>query len=360
MSSFSNPKINPIQGLILCMSASTALAQISGAIISIEQAKRDTFVSSLIGCIAYLLYAFWIYRIVNNQAPNQSFLDVLELKMGSLFAWSVRYWIALYLMCELFVIDKNIVTWVKSLILPYTPIWAISLPFLIVCAYLAVKGIKPIAISISVLMPAFLFLTVFMAVFTYKYRHFDLLLPLFSEGARPILEGVTTTVRAGMELFLLLLLKPYTEGTFKWKHFVAEVSVFSFFIINGAVSMLTIFGPYEASLQRFPLFTQWRLVRISSFLEHLDFLSMYQWLSSTTIQISLGLFLIGDLLTSRQRPHKIAIMTCATALFISVELRLNDSDFLAFTKYYFYPISTLSILCWTTLAYFTTRKRGLS
>ncbi|NOU72700.1 GerAB/ArcD/ProY family transporter [Paenibacillus sp. LMG 31458] len=360
MSTFSNPKINPIHGCILCMSGTLALAQISGAIIIIEQAKRDAFVSSIIGCIAYLLYAFWIFKIVNNQAPNQSFLDVLELKMGSLIAWAVKSWIALYLICELFVIDKNVVTWVKSFFLPFTPIWAISLPLLIVCAYLAVKGIKSIAISFSVLMPAILLLILFMAVFTFKYRHFDLLLPLFSEGMRPILEGATTTVRAGMELFLLLLLKPHTEGTFKWKHFVALVSVISFFFINAVMSVLTIFGTYEASKQRFPLFTQWRLVRISSFLEHLDFLSIYQWLCSTAILISLGLFLIGDLLTSKQRHHKIAIVTCTTALFIGVELQINDSNFLAFTKYYFYPISTLSILCWTALAYFTTRKRGLS
>ncbi|CAN7515135.1 endospore germination permease [Paenibacillus sp. LjRoot153] len=359
MSTFSNPKISPLHGCILCMSGTLGLAQISGAIIIIEQAKRDTFVSCIIGCMAYFLFAFWIYRIVKNQAPNQSFLDVLELKMGFLIAWAVRYWIALYLFCELFVVDKNVVLWVKSFFLPFTPIWAISLPLLIVCAYLAVKGIKPIAISFSVLMPAILLLIFFMAVFTFKYRHFDLLLPLFSEGTQPILKGATTSFRAGMELFLLLLLTPHTEGIFKWKHFVALVSVISFFIINAAMSVLTIFGTYEASKQRFPLFTQWRLVRISSFMEHLDFLSIYQWLNSTAIQISLGLFLIGDLLTSKHRHNKIAIFVCTTALFIGVELQLNDSDFLAFTKNYFYPLSTLSILCWTALAYFITRKRGL-
>lgn len=360
MSSFSNPKINPLHAIILCMSGTMALGQMSGVVILIEQAKRDAFVSSIIGSIAYFFYAFWIYRIVINQAPNQSFLDVLELKMGSLIAWVVRCWIALFLFCEIFVIDKNVVTWVKSMILPFTPIWAIALPLLIICAYLAVKGIKPIAISFSILMPATLLLIVFMAVFTFKYRHFDLLLPLFSEGVRPILEGTATTLRASMELFLLLLLSPHTECTFKWRYFVAHLSVVSFFFINGIMSILTIFGTYEASKQRFPLFTQWRLVRISSFLEHLDFLSMYQWLSSSAILISLALFLIGDLLTSKQRHKKIAIVTCTTAIFIGVELQINDSDLLAITKNYFYPLSTLSILCWTVIAYLTTRKRGLS
>ncbi|CAH1203832.1 hypothetical protein PAECIP111891_02441 [Paenibacillus allorhizoplanae] len=359
MSTFSNPKINPLHACILCVSGTLALAQISGAIILIEQAKRDAFVSSIFGCIVYLLYAFWIYKIANNHAPNQSFLDVLELKMGRWVVWVIKYWITLYLICELFVIDKNIVIWVKSLFLPFTPIWAISLPLLIVCAYLAVKGIKPIAISYSVLMPIIILLIVFMAVFTFKYRHFDLLMPLFSEETRHIVLGTSTTARVGMELFWVLLLKPHTEGTFKWKHFVALVSVSSFFIINAVMSILTIFGTYEASKQRFPLFTLWRLVRISSFVEHLDFLSIYQWLCSTAILMSLGLFLIGDLLTTKRRNNKIAIVVCTTALFIGVEVHFNDTDFLAFTKNYFYPLSMFSILCWTFIAYLTTRKRGL-
>jgi spore germination protein KB len=359
MSTFSNPKINPLHACILCMSGTLALGQISGSIVIIEQAKRDAFVSSIIGSIVFLAYAFWIYKIVNKLPPNQSFLDVLELKMGSMIAWVLRFWIALYLICELFIIEKNVVIWVKSFFLPFTPIWAIALPLLMLCAYLAVKGIKPIAITYSVLIPLIVFLIVFMAVFTFKWRHLNLLLPLFSEGTRPIVEGTITTIRTSMALFLVLLLKPHTEGTFKWKHFVLLLSVISLFFINAAMSVLTIFGPYEASKQRFPLFTQWRLVRISSFVEHLDFLSIYQWLCSTTILISVGLFLIGDLLTSKHRHNKIAIGICTTILFIGVELQINDTNFLAFTKNYFYPLSTLSILCWTAIAYMTTRKRGL-
>ncbi|MDU0204684.1 GerAB/ArcD/ProY family transporter [Paenibacillus sp. MAH-36] len=360
MSTFTNPKISPLHGYILCMSGIFSLAQISGAIILIEEAKRDAFVSSIVGCLVCFLFIIGIYRIVNKLAPNQSFLQLLELKMGSFIAWGVRSWIAFYLFCELFIVHKNIVTWVKSMILPFTPIWAISLPLLLVCAYLAVKGIKPIAISFSVLFPILATLILFMTLFTFKNRHMELLLPLISEGARPIFEGAVTTFRYGMELFLLLLLSPHIQGNFKWKHFVVLFFVISIFIINAVVSMLTIFGPYEAEKQRFPLFTQWRLVRISSFVEHLDFLSMYQWLSTSAIHISLGMFLFSDLLTSKQQHKKIAIILFTTVLFILAQFQINDSDFLAFTKFYFYPLSTLSILCWMIIAYLSTRKKGVT
>lgn len=327
MSSFSNPKINPIHAYFLCMCAIFSLGQISGAIILLEEAKRDAFVSSIIGSIAFILYAFWLYRIVNNLAPNRSFLSEIELKMGKLIAWAVRCWIALYLFCELFVIHKNIVTWVKSMILPFTPVWAISLPLLAVCAYLAVKGIKPIAITLSVLLPALLMLFLFMAVFTLKYRHYDLLLPLFSEGTQPILEGAATTFRAGMEFFILLLISPYIQGRFKWRHFVAVLSIIFVYIVNNVASMLTTYGPYEASKQRFPVYTLWRIVNISNYVEHLDFLSIYQWLTNASILISLGLFIVGDLLTSKKLYKKIAILAFTAALFFGVELQFNDSDF---------------------------------
>lgn len=355
-----NSKINAFHGYFLCMSAMFTLSQISGVVILIEDAKRDAFISTIFGCMAYFLFAYWIYRILKNLKPNQSFLEILERKMGFLVAWTVRCWIALFLFCELFVVHKNIVTWVKSMIIPFTPIWAISLPLLVVCTYLAVKGIKPISITFSILLPVLLILILFMFMFTLKFRQFDILLPLFSEGAQPILKGTATTFRAGMELFFLLLLSPHIQGDFKWKHFATVLSIVSFFFINATVSLLTTFGPTEASKQRFPLFTQWRLVRISSFVEHLDFLSMYQWLSNASILISMGLFLFGDLLTSKQLHKKIAIMTLTAILFICVEIHINDSDFLTFTKTYYYPLSSLSILCWTVLAYIITRKRGLS
>ncbi|TVY07564.1 GerAB/ArcD/ProY family transporter [Paenibacillus cremeus] len=360
MSSFSNPKINPFQGYFLCMCASLALSQIAGIVSLLEAAKRDSAISAIFGSIAYFLYAFWIYRIVSKQTPNHSFLEVLERKTGGVIAWAVKGWISLFLFCELFVNHKNIVTWVKSMILPFTPIWAISLPLLLVCSYLAVKGIKPIAISYSILLPAILVLVIFMAVFTLKYRHTDLLLPLFSEGARPILNGTVITLRGGMELFLLLLLTPHIEGRFQWKHLVMVVSVVSFFYINTTIGLLATFGPYEAGRQRFPLFTQWRLVKISSFVEHLDFLSMYQWLSNVAIVISLGLFLLGELLTSKQKHKKVLILAFTATLFICSELHLNDSVFLALVNSYFFPLSAISVLCWTVIATLVTRKGGAS
>lgn len=82
MSSFSNSKINVFHGYFLCISAMFTLSQISGVVILIEDAKRDAFISAIFGCMAYFLYAYLIYRIVKNQTPNQSFLDLLERKMG--------------------------------------------------------------------------------------------------------------------------------------------------------------------------------------------------------------------------------------------------------------------------------------
>ncbi|RAP77765.1 GerAB/ArcD/ProY family transporter [Paenibacillus montanisoli] len=360
MSSFSNPKINPIHGYFLCISGIFSLSQIASLNILLEQAKRDALISTVIGSMAYFLYAYWIYRIVKNQPPNQSFLDVLECKLGSAIAWAIRIWIALHLFCEILVIHKNNVTWIKSMILPFTPIWAISFPMLIVCAYLAVKGIKPIAITYSVLLPAITIFIIFMAVSTLKYRHYDLLLPFFSEGTMPILQGTVTTLRSGMPLFLLLLLSPHIQGRYKWKHHVIFNIVVVFFFINIVAGLLTTFGPFEAAKQRFPIFTQWRLVSISSFVEHLDFLSMYQWLSNSAIIISTSMFLFGELLTSKQRHNKIAIAAFTTVLFTIVELRINDTDFLAYTQAYYYPISTISILCWTLIASITTRSRGTS
>ncbi|WP_308634908.1 GerAB/ArcD/ProY family transporter [Paenibacillus silvisoli] len=358
MASFSNPKINPFHGYFLCLSGMFSLAQISGINIMIEQAKRDAVISSVFGSVAFFLYGYWIYRIVRKQPPNQTFLEMLERRAGRLTAGILKLWIALYLCCELVVIHKNNVTWIKSMILPFTPIWAISLPMLLVCAYLAIKGIKPISITFAVLIPAIMILLVFMAVFTHKYRHYDLLRPFFSEGTMPILLGTVTTFRTGLIWFFLLLLSPHINGRYKWKHIALVMAMIALFYINSVIGFIASFGPYEAAKQRFPLFTQWRLVSISGFVEHLDFLSMYQWLSSSAIFISTCMFLFGRLLAAKPLGHKIAVTVFSAVLFIIIELRINDTDFLAFSRTYYYPISTISILCWTLIASIITTRRG--
>ncbi|XRD23741.1 hypothetical protein AABM34_14730 [Lysinibacillus fusiformis] len=61
----------------------------------------------------------------------------------------------------------------------------------------------------------------------------------------------------------------------------------------------------EASKQRYPAYEEWGLVTIGRYIEHLDFFSIYQWLTGTFIRVSFLLYIVADLLKMTGDPKRI-------------------------------------------------------
>ncbi|AZN38623.1 GerAB/ArcD/ProY family transporter [Paenibacillus albus] len=355
MSQFSNPKISSLHATLFCINEITTLAQVSAFAILPSIAKRDAVISCAIGLIAYWCYTLWLFTILNKQTPGRSFLDALASKIGPVAAGILKGWILLYLVCEAFIICRGYIVFIKTMILPATPVWAITLPTLMLSVYLSLKGIKPLAIMITILTPAIVFMFLLQSVFTIRFDHFELLLPLFSEGWQPILHGALIPFRCGVDAFVLLLIVPQIQGRVKLSHLVASILYVTILLLNTTVSILTTFGPYEAIKQRYPSYMQWRLVRISSFIEHVDFFAMFQWTAMDIVMLALAMWIIMNLFFKKDLHQRIGSLTLAAILLVGMELHIGDEAFAVLRNYY-YPISTISVLCWTAIAQLTTRK----
>jgi len=358
MSHFSNNKITTLQAYILYLAVAGSMLSFISVHLLLNMSKRDAFASSVIGSLLFLIYSFWLFRLLKSQRSGRSFIMDLEQSLGRLIVKGIKIWIAIFLLIEMFLINYHETTLVKSMVISYTPEWAIALPFLFTCAYLAVKGIKPIAIFASILFPAIIVFYLLQSLFTAKIAHYSLLLPLFSEGIFSILEGAALIFSNMAHLFILMLITNHTQGSFRWKPFGAIILLTIFSVINATVSLITTFGAFEASQQRFPIYSLWRLVRISSYVEHMDFLILFQNLSSTIVTIALDLFLVSNILEFKNLYKKIVVIIVTIFLIATVMIHLNDQDIILVTKRYFFPFSALSILCWTALAQFAVSKRG--
>ncbi|MFR9721672.1 hypothetical protein ACL00X_20305, partial [Aeromonas diversa] len=66
--------------------------------------------------------------------------------------------------------------------------------------------------------------------------------------------------------------------------------------LGPTIGAIAEFGPFVAAKQRYPAFEEWRLVSIGRYIEHLDFLSVYQWFVGAFIRLSLLCFLTPDVL----------------------------------------------------------------
>ena len=98
--------------------------------------------------------------------------------------------------------------------------------------------------------------------------------------------------------------------------------------IGPLMGALTEFGPIEAATQRYPAFEEWRLAKIGRYFEHVDFLSIYQWLTGAFVRIGFLLFVTIELLGLAQQKKRIwetvvpAFILCTLPLFLLITVYL--------------------------------------
>jgi len=105
------------------------------------------------------------------------------------------------------------------------------------------------------------------------------------------------------------------------------------------------------------------MVSLSRFINHLDFFSIYQWLSGSFVRLSLTVLLIADMFHLRKNRAKPIFLICAFMLLVILSLiPLNDNTFLFWMKTYIYPgmfalelLVTAFLLC---LAYWAMLRRN--
>ena len=185
--------------------------------------------------------------------------------------------------------------------------------------------------------------------------------PLFEDGLLPITKGIVYPASGFIELILLLFLQHHFKQKLKWYHLAIMVFILMGLTLGPLIGAITAFGPEEAAKQRYPAYEEWALVTIGRFIEHMDFLSIYQWLTGTFIRVGLLLFIAADILNITESRKKIWSYIAPPFFFINLLLfllddnkfiDLNSHGFLITTLIFFFLLSLILL----TIALFSGRK----
>ncbi|MGG1678504.1 hypothetical protein ACIFOT_22635 [Neobacillus sp. NRS-1170] len=123
------------------------------------------------------------------------------------------------------------------------------------------------------------------------------------------------------------------------------------------------FGPHCAAKQRRPAYEEWRLVEITKYITHLDFLSFYQWMSGAVIRIAMSLYLCVDVLnfkSKRVQNGTLWVISCAVLVLALVPI--SDTEFYGMLKNHYFllviPMVILISLVLLIFSYTIQFKRG--
>lgn len=332
-------KITPLQAcsmLILSLGVTNHVLLIP---VLLGTAKRDAWAGTLAAVLPALLLASLLAR-ASRVTGHEGAAERLRHTFGNPLARFMAGAAAGYAFLMLAVTIKDMATWTQVSYLPDTPILAISLAFLFICGFGAYAGIRAIAISSGILLPIVVALGFFVSGVNFQFKDYSLLLPLFTHGFLPAGRAMLYAFASTFELVVLLFFQQHIAKTIKPRQLLLLTLLAIGLTAGPLIGAITIFGPFEAAELRYPPFEQWRMVVLGRFISHLDFLSIFQWLSGSFVRIALNMFLIAELLGFRSKQRRAAAITATAAVAAAITLYpISDMAFLQFMESVYFPVS---------------------
>jgi spore germination protein (amino acid permease) len=306
-----------------------------------EKAGRDAWISSVLA--AFLLFAaIPLIRFVMDRTGEESVQSWLRNRFGTTTAVLLSIPVIVYLLSVCAISMKDSLDWLKIAYLPQTPDFLIVFILMLLCVLSANSGLRTIAIMTGVLLPFVLLYGYFVALANMTHKHYSFLLPVFEHGVRPAVHGTLYAWGGLIEIVLIVWMKHHISSPVRTGSLLLLALLLAGLTIGPITGAVAAFGPFEAMKQRYPAYEQWRLVQIGKYIEHVDFLSLYQWLVGAVIRIAVALFLVLDMLNLKSKASRVRTLVLVSGAISGFSLLpFSDSFFISSLSNYYLPLSAV-------------------
>lgn len=305
----------------------------------LQVAKRDAWIGASAALIPLLLWSSLIY-VITKRKGGRNLADWVRERAGTAASKTFMLAMAAYCWLNAVVSLKDTVTWTKVTYLPATPKSVSGVMFMLLCCIGARLGIRAIGITSGLLLPLVVVLGYFVMTANFKFKDYSLLSPLFTHGYSPMLQAALYTLGGISELVFILFLQHHLSTKVRYSGLLVMPVILIGLTVGPLTGAIAIFGPFEAADLRFPAFEQWRMVTLGKFISHLDFFSIYQWITGSFVRISLMLALIVDLLgIERPRSKTIFLIVLSLLTTVIALVPISDMTFLDQLTTWYFPLS---------------------
>lgn len=324
----------------------------------LEASGRDSWIAVLAAGAIYLAWIMMLHWLM-KRTEQRNWKEWLRTQASPALAWLLiaPVCVQLYMIGGMTI--EHTVTWHITNYLPETPRLSLVLFLVCICTILALWGLRVIANVSGILLPIVVGLGIFVSAFNSPMKDYALLRPMLEHGWEPVWSGIMFAGAGFVELALLVVMQHHLKTKVKaWQ--LLLYGLFSIIISLGPiVGAITEFGPAEAAYQMTSPYEQWRLVQIGQFIEHLDFLSIFQWHSGACIRISLSVYLLVELLSIRLPRYRYVVILAVMASYLLLcMVSINEYSFYLWMSRYYMPISLTVLLSLSLLWMLAALIRG--
>ncbi|NLP51678.1 endospore germination permease [Bacillus sp. RO1] len=305
----------------------------------LNAAGRDSWIGVIIAYPIALVFSWLVYFITKNSS-DEGFFSMVEKRFGKVVSAIISLPVVVYLFLSAYITLRDLIIWLNSYFLSDSSVTMINFIMILVCCVVTLGGIKYMAISSGFLLPLVMIFGIFIAITNTTIKDPSLLFPLLSEGYTPVIKGIIYSLSGLFEIYLVILLQPYSQSPIKFRHVFILITLLMGLILGPLTAAIMEFGPVESANFRYPAYEQWRVLNIGDYISQLDFFALYQWLSGAIIRIGLFIYLAAAFFTKKKKHYKVnaILVVCIYVIFFGVMwMEVETFYFYEFIYRYFLP-----------------------
>jgi spore germination protein KB len=296
MNSSLNEKLSLWQFFLLIFIFETGSSVVVGIA---GDAKKDAWLAILLATfigMMIIVFYFWIIQ----KGDNKNLFQIFELCFGKYIGKMVSFLYIIYFFYIAARVLRDFGELMVSTIFTKTPIEFLSLTMMLLIAYILYLGIEVLGRSSEIFIPYIVLFILFVGVgvFLSKELQFSNLLPMFEDGAMPIVKAIFPNLIGFPfgELIAFTVLIPKVTRMKKART-IAILSVFSsgLLLVYTTIIQIATLGENIRSRSNFPLLSAAREVSLLNFIERVDLLIVFIVMFGILVKVSVYFYggLIG-------------------------------------------------------------------
>lgn len=308
----------------------------------LRSAGRDGWMSVILVSIILVPWIFLLLYI-HRQSKQQHLLKWMEKQGGKVTSITFLVFFIPFLFVLASFTMRETLQWMNNTFLMDTPIIFLLIVYSVLCIALAATNIQTIVITNIFLLFFITIFGFFVGLTNIQFKDYSLLRPFLEHGFQPVMHGLVYPASGIVELVILLFIQHHFKNKIRFTHYLIIYFILAILTLGPLVGAIIEFGPEQAAKQRFPAYEEWRLARIGRFIEHVDFFSIYQWLSGAFLRVSIMLYVVIQLLNMHGK--RLQIWTIIAPAFFSIGcillFAIGDEVFVKMKGTYMLPATFL-------------------
>jgi len=303
-----------------------------------------SIVISVLMCVPLLGCVLYLFRCYPEAAYTEYLRQVYGKWISAVFVFLLM--LMLYLMLSYIVL--GIGNFFTNTMMVETPMYVFNGLTIIIAAYTVRAGIEVMGRMFFLLMVSMLVFVVLIVGLAVPIAKIEPLLPLFSEGIKPILHGVYFSFGFPFaELFLFAVILPFVRKESrkyagKWMYAMTAFSGFLLLIVV-VITVMTL-GPLAGD-RKFSLYAVARLIKIGEFLVGIEAIVGYALIAGSFMKAAIVLFILNHVTFRffKLNDDKIALPAISLITFLlSVTLFHTEAEF-NFSVNVVWPLITMTV-----------------